>query len=84
MSNLDEIFVIDGVTRRQIIEDMSDLLGTEIDLNSSLITREMCIELANELGCTDESQREERYKTLLGRIANESGIHFEAMSLEKK
>lgn len=84
MSNLDEVFIIDGITRRQIIEDMSDFLGVDVGLNDPSITREMCIELANELGCTDESQRKEKYVTLLGRIANESGIHLEAMSLERK
>ncbi|MFA5202862.1 MAG: hypothetical protein WC708_00400 [Lentisphaeria bacterium] len=84
MPSLDEVFIIDGITRRQIIEDISDLLGTEINLNDPSITREMCVELANELGCTDESQREEKYKILLGRIANESGVHLEAMSLKEK
>ena len=79
MSSLDEVFVIDGITRRQIIEDISDFLGMNIILNDPSITREMCIDLANELGCIDESQREERYEILLGRIANESGIHLEAM-----
>lgn len=78
--NLDEVFVIDGITRRQIIEDMSEFLGFDVDLNDPSITREMCIELANELVHVDQPQREERYKLLLGRIANESGVHSKAMT----
>jgi hypothetical protein len=80
MSSLDEVFVIDGITRRQIIEDVSEFLGFDVDLNDPFITREMCAELANELVHVDPSQREDRYKTLLGRIANESGVHLKAMT----
>ncbi len=78
MAKPDEIFVIDGISRRQILEDISGILGLNIGLNDLRVTRAMCVELANELSLAKPEERDARYFILLGRIANASGLHREA------
>ena len=74
----DEVFIIDGITRRQILEDIGGILGLDIRLNDPRVTREMCVELAHELSLVKPEDRDARYFILLGRIANASGLHQEA------
>lgn len=74
-------FVIDGVTRRQIIEEIADHYGISLDYSDSRITREMCQELADELSVTEPEEREVRYQVLLGGIANASGIAWDTRQI---
>lgn len=77
----EEVFVIDGVTRRQIIEEIADHYDISLDYSDSRITREMCQELADELSVTEPEEREARYQVLLGGIANASGIAWDTRQI---
>jgi hypothetical protein len=62
---VEEIFVVEGITKSQIIELLEFHLGVILMLDDPRMTRERCQEFATGLGSVAPGSRQEAYPRLL-------------------